>query len=404
MSVNRIAATRVPDNLPDDSADHHARPLLLARPPGQARPGILHVVLSLQPGGTEHLVIEMCKRMTAFAPTVCCLDDEGEWAAGLKARGIEVVALHRGAGFRPDLGRRIARLALDRGAGLLHCHQYSPFVYGRIATYWSPRLQLVYTEHGRLSDAPPTWKRQLANRILSIGDGSIVAVSHELRRYMIDSRFPDHRVEVIHNGIDIGTLPSLEERWHARRALGLEDDALVVATVARLDPVKDLGTLLEAFVLLHRQVPHARLLIVGDGPEYGDLMERASRADLAGLVHMTGYRADVRALLPAADVYASSSISEGVSLTILEAMGAGVAVVATAVGGSPEVLPDDSVGVLVPSRDPVRLAAAIIALAGDRPRLAAVARGGRQRLESAFTIDRMVGDYERIYRRRLAIT
>jgi glycosyltransferase involved in cell wall biosynthesis len=114
---------------------------------------------------------------------------------------------------------------------------------------------------------------------------------------------------------------------------------------------------------------------------------------------MAGYRSDVRALLPAADVYASSSISEGVSITILEAMAAGIPVVATAVGGTPEVLPDASAGgLLVPCRNPERLAEAIASLALDQRQRAALAVAGRRRLERSFTIDRMVDDYSRLYR------
>jgi glycosyltransferase involved in cell wall biosynthesis len=329
---------------------------------------------------------------------VCCLDAEGEWAADLRARGIEVRALGRRPGFRPEVGRAIARFAAERGIDVLHCHQYSPFVYGRIAAMWNRRLRIVYTEHGRLSDAPPSWKRRLINPLLARFDGSIVAVSHELRDYMIDSRFPGDRVRVIHNGIEPANAASAADRRRARMLLGLDEGAFVVTTVARLDPVKDLGSLLDAFAFVRRRVPSARLVIVGDGPERQRLEARAEREDLAGSVAITGYRSDVRALLPAADVYASSSISEGVSLTILEAMATGVAVVATSVGGTPEILSDGTGGLLVPSRDPVRMATAIVSLAKDPRRRSALAAAARRRLEASFTIDRMVDDYARSYR------
>jgi glycosyltransferase involved in cell wall biosynthesis len=379
-----------------DPADTPPQPLAGAA-------GVLHVVLSLTPGGTEHLVVEMCKRLRPeFNVEVCCLDDEGAWAADVREVGVEVTALRRRGGFRPELGRRIARLAAERGIGLLHCHQYSPFVYGRIATYWNRRLKLVYTEHGRLSDAPPSWKRRLVNPLLSRFDGAIVGVSHDLRRYMIDAGFSPGAVSVIHNGIAPRSLPSAVDRQRARRSLGLDDHAIVVATVARLDPVKDLLTLLEAFASVRRRIPGAHLVVVGDGPEREKLTARAELPDLAGGVHIIGFRSDVRALLPAADVYVSSSISEGVSITILEAMAAGVAVVATAVGGTPEILTDGASGLLVPSRDPERLASAILSLAVDRRRRAELAAASRRRLETSFTIDRMVEDYARTYRRLLA--
>src|SRR6185295_8022036 len=116
--------------------------------------GVLQVVLSLAPGGTEHLVVELCKRLQPeFHVSVCCLDDEGAWATDVRRHGVDVTALRRRPGFHPEIGRRIAELAAERGIQLLHCHQYSPFVYGRIASSWNRGLKLMYTEHGRLSDA-----------------------------------------------------------------------------------------------------------------------------------------------------------------------------------------------------------------------------------------------------------
>ena len=364
----------------------------------QAPARVLQVVLSLSPGGTERLVIDICRRLGhGFDVSVCCLDGEGAWASELRDRDIEVIALNRRSGFRPEIGRQIARLAEERGVDLLHCHQYSPFVYGRLAKYWLPRLKLVYTEHGRLSDAPPSWKRQLVNPVLSRFDGPIVAVSDELRRFMIDSRFPRERVAVIHNGIDTASLPSPGDRHRAQTLLGLKDESFVAATVARMDPVKDFPCLLDAFALVRQVVPHAVLLMVGDGPERAALTERAQQPDLAGSVVFLGLRPDVRAVLPAADLYVNSSISEGISITILEAMASGLPVVATAAGGTPEVLADGSAGVLVPIRNPIRLAQAMISLAADPGARATLATLGRRRVESSFTIQRMVAEYARLY-------
>jgi glycosyltransferase involved in cell wall biosynthesis len=370
----------------------------------KARAHVLQVVLSLTPGGTERLVLEICRRTAPeFRSTVCCLDDEGAWAAELRNDGVEVIALRREPGFRPGVGRRIAQVAADRGIRLAHCHQYSPFVYGRIAAWRTPALKLIYTEHGRLSDAPPSWKRRMVNPVLSRFDGTAVAVSHELRDYMVEARFARERLQVIHNGIDPGRLPTADERAAARRHLGLDGSRFVAMTVARLDPVKDLVGMLDAFARVRVHVPDAKLVVVGDGPERQRIEQRAAKADLKGSIVMTGYRADVRALLPAADLYASSSISEGVSITILEAMAAGLPVVATAVGGTPEVLRNGAGGTLVPARAPEKLAAAILALAKDPGRRATLGADARRRLETAFTIDRMVGEYARLYRHHLEL-
>jgi glycosyltransferase involved in cell wall biosynthesis len=380
-----------------------ARGVLFAPPPPVRTEGrILQVVLSLAPGGTERLVIEICKRLApSFDVSICCLDDEGAWANDARAHGVEVIALRRRDGFRPEIGRRIARLTAERRIDLLHCHQYSPFVYGRIATGWHRTLKLVYTEHGRLSDAPPTWKRRLVNPLLARFDGAIVAVSEELRRHMLDARFPAARVAVVRNGIEAGARPSAVDRRAARRALGITGATPLAVSVARLDTVKDFGTLLDAFATVRRQLPGARLLIVGDGPERAWMTQRAAQPDLEGAVDLLGYRDDVRAVIAAADVYVNSSISEGISITILEAMAAGLPVVATNVGGTPEVLSGDAGGVLVPSRDPGQLASALLELLADPSRRDTMAAAARRRLETSFTIDRMVDEYVNTYRRLL---
>jgi glycosyltransferase involved in cell wall biosynthesis len=284
---------------------------------------------------------------------------------------------------------------------VLHCHQYSPFVYGRIAKLWRPHLGLVYTEHGRLSDAPPSWKRQLVNPLLSQFDGAIVAVSDDLRQYMNRSRFPRSRVGVVRNGIEITPLPQPVDRRRARQVLGIGNDTFVIASVARLDPVKDFQSMLDAYADVRKSLPQSRLLLIGDGPERAALVERASRPDLAGSVDFLGMRNDVRALLPAADLYVNSSISEGVSITILEAMAAGVPVVATSAGGTPEVLADGMAGVLVPTRNSARLGQAIVALAKDPSARARLAILGRRRVESSFTVQRMVAEYVQLYHRFL---
>src|SRR5262245_6119559 len=152
----------------------------------------MHVVLSLSPGGTERLVIEIVRRLIprSIGSLVCCLDDAGEWATELYQVGVPVVALNRAPGFRPGVARSIAKLARVHQVDVLHCHHYSPFVYGQMATLLQPRLRVVFTEHGRLSDAPPSRKRQIVNPVLGRLPHAIYAVSADLRQHMIAEGFP----------------------------------------------------------------------------------------------------------------------------------------------------------------------------------------------------------------------
>jgi glycosyltransferase involved in cell wall biosynthesis len=361
---------------------------------------ILQVVLSLDTGGTERLVVDICTRLQRrFAMSVCCLDAPGALAADLTDKGIEVVAFHRPAGFRPSLGYRIAKVAERIGANIIHCHQYSPFVYGTIAALLRPGLKLVFTEHGRLCDRPPSFKRRVVNPVLARLPGSLHSVSRALRDSMVAEGFPRERIAVIHNGIDPGPLPTPADRRNLRRKLWIPEDAFVIGTVARLDPVKNLTSLIEAFASVRSSSRHAMLVIVGDGEEREMLESFAGDLGVLKAVRFLGARPDARRILPAFDVYANSSISEGVSLTILEAMAAGLPVVATRVGGTPEVIENGATGVLVPPRHPARMADALLALSWSGEYRRGLGCGARRSVEARFALDTMVERYAVVYDR-----
>lgn len=357
----------------------------------------MQLVLSLQPGGTERLVIEICQRLAdRVAFTVCCLDEPGAWAAELAPAGIPVVSLGRQPGFHPSLGLAVARLARRRGIDVIHCHHYSPYVYGLLASLAAP-VRLVFTEHGRLSAGAPSRKRRIVNPLLARLGGRVCAVSADLQRHMTAEGFPAGRVGVIYNGIDPGPRPDAARRSAARRRLGVPQDACVIGTVGRLDPVKQLTLMLQAHAQVVARHPHAHAVIVGEGPERACLEAAAARLGVTRAVTFAGYRADVRDVMPAFDVYLNCSTYEGVSLTILEAMAAGVPVVATPVGGNPEVVIDGETGCLVPG-SPRALADAVVGLLLDPARRRVMGQAGRWRVHTHFSIARMVEAYAALYR------
>lgn len=360
---------------------------------------VLHVVLSLQPGGAERLVIELCQRLAGeIRSAVCCLDGPGAWAGELGDTGIEVVALHREPGFRPSLARRVAQIAGKLNARVLHCHQYSAFVYGALAQLARPGLRVIVTEHGRLDATPASRRRRMVNRVLNLLPGRVFAVSTELRARLIEEGFPAGRVRVTHNGIEPGPDSSKERRGHARKALALDRDALVIGAVGRLDKVKSYATLITAVGALRHQGMSPRLVILGDGPERAELASCVRATGLDGVVLMPGYRPDVRDLLPAFDLFVNSSVYEGVSLTLLEAMAACLPVIATRVGGTPEVVDDGVTGLLIPAGSVTALEAAARRLLSDARQRQIFGRNGRERVLRCFGIDAMVRRYADVYR------
>lgn len=357
----------------------------------------MQLVLSLSPGGTERLVIELCRHLAdRIDSSVCCLDEPGAWAAELAPLDIPVVSLSRQPGFHPGLALELARVIKTWRIEVVHCHHYSPFVYGLLATVLHPRVRLVFTEHGRLANVGTSRKRQIVNPMLAWWPARLCAVSADLRRHMITEGFPGRRLEVVYNGIAAGERPRPAQRQAAREALGLAPGALVVGSVGRLDPVKNLPALLRAHARLLAEHPEARLVIVGDGPDREALLAEARALNLAETVVFTGYRADVRAVMPAFDVYANSSRYEGVSLTILEAMAAGLPVVATDVGGNPEVVVDHETGRLVAGHASA-LAGALVELANHPKRRRVMGAAGRRRVRRHFSLERMAEQYAAAY-------
>jgi glycosyltransferase involved in cell wall biosynthesis len=282
---------------------------------------------------------------------------------------------------------------------VLHCHHYSPFVYGVLASRLMRDVGVVLTEHGRLSDDQPSPRRRLANVILGRAPGRLFAVSADLKRHMVAEGFLERRVGVIHNGIEVGARPTMADRARARQRLGLSAHEFVIGTVGRLDPVKHLSTLIDAHAGLRTTFPSLRLAIVGDGPERSALEELAGRYGTGNSVKFLGHRDDVRQLLPAFDAYVNCSVHEGISLTILEAMAAALPIIATRVGGNPEIVVENETGMLILSRATDSLVSVLAGLVPDRERCRQMGEAGRKRVERHFDIRRMVDDYRREYER-----
>lgn len=358
---------------------------------------VMQLVLSLSPGGTERLVIEIVKALRERVESiVCCLDDPGSWADEVRALHVPIVSLSRTPGFHPALAMRLARVMRDYDIDVVHCHHYSPYVYGLLASVLKPGTQLVFTEHGKLSDAPPSRKRRLVNPLLARLPGRLCAVSADLRRHMLDEGFPSRRVGVTYNGIDPAKRPGADQRQAARASLGVAGDAFVIGTVGRLDPVKNLQLLLRAHAIVLQKRADATVVIIGDGAERASLEAAARDLGIAESVVFSGYRADVRFLMSAFDVFVNCSAYEGVSLTILEAMAAALPVIATPVGGNPEVVVDHETGLLVPGRAR-SLAEAITSLAVNREQRRVMGEAGRWRVKRHFSIERMVQAYADAY-------
>jgi sugar transferase (PEP-CTERM/EpsH1 system associated) len=230
-----------------------------------------------------------------------------------------------------------------------------------------------------------------------------VVVSEHLQRWLVECvRVAPEKVRVVRNGVDAARFMPLVERDRVREEEGYGRTDHVFGAVGRLTPVKDHRTLLEAFHAVSMRRPECRLVLVGDGAERPLLEEQVRQRGLADRVRIVGHRVDVTRWLGMMDVFVHPSLMEGMSNAVLEAMAVGLPVVATAVGGNPEIVEHGVGGSLVPPSSPSALADAMLSYCGDDRMRMAHGAAARERVEKDFPLMKMVAGYTAVYRDALA--
>ena len=365
-----------------------------------SRPVICQWLHGLRVGGAEVLVARLSRKLRErFDFHFVCLDELGSLGEELRGEGFPVEVLGRKPGIDWRLPLRLARRLAQTRTALLHAHQYTPFFYALTARLLYSRPPILFTEHGRWVPDYPRRKRIIANRLLLQRRDRVVGVGEVVRQALIvNEGIPARRVGVIYNGVDLSPYRKPADRAAIRRELGLADHAFVIMQVARLVPIKDHQTALRALHTLHQ--PHIGLLLVGEGPEEQTIRETVEHLELGNRVQLLGLRSDVPRLLQAADVFLLSSINEGIPLTVIEAMAAGLPVVSTNAGGVGEVVQGDT-GLLAPVGDATGLADHLRHLEADASERRRMGEAGQRRAFALFDEEQMLAAYERLYREML---
>jgi glycosyltransferase involved in cell wall biosynthesis len=247
---------------------------------------------------------------------------------------------------------------------IVHTHRYKESILGGLASRAAGRPKLIKTVHGlqerfslikQIKSSAYSALEYLITRLLF---DRVICVSEEIRRQLSGS-VPADRLVRIRNGVDVEACVASRSRATVRSQLNLPEATPVLGTVARLVPIKGIDLLLRAVVSLKTAIPDVRTVVVGDGPERDRLERLAIELGLGDSVIFTGHRDDALDLIAAMDLFVLSSLSEGIPMAVLESMALGTPVVATRVGGVPEILSDGNTGVLVPAGDTKALAAAL---------------------------------------------
>lgn len=356
---------------------------------------VLFIVPTLSVGGAERVVATSLPAMDPdrFDVSLLCTGAEGEFFGALARAGVEATALGRGGarnapralwGLYAHLRRARPDVVVVYGDGTS--------VLGRIAAYLARiRHRVVWVHRLRELDSegiPVAGKlRSLSHRSVRGLGTSYLGVTAAQRDFMVSTcGYPEGRIHFIRNGVDPAGFDPGDDRAPLAE-FGIESGSQVVAIVARLHPVKDHPTLLDAAKRVLAELPGTQFLIVGDGPAALDLKSAVARLGIAESVHFTGTRPDVPRLLRAVDVFVLSSVSECLPVAVLEAMACGRPVVCTDVGGVHEMVEHGVTGYLTAPRDPADLAARVVELLREPELARAMGAAGRRRVESDFTLE-----------------
>lgn len=364
---------------------------------------VMHVIHDLGFGGAQRVLANLVlgRHADRFDATVVSLYAAcgGVDQRALEAAGIQVHFLDKKPGFDFQALKKLGRVIREWKPDLVHTHGYVlRYAWPFRALGMVPRM--VHTVHNvtEQDSGKPYWMTGLCYRlgVNTVAVGGVVAESVK-RLHGVSVR------QVIFNGIEVEKYRvALARRAALRLSWGAKDGDVVFVCVASLTQKKNHPLLLAAFASLQEAVPDTQLILVGDGDQRAALETEIEGRGLSGQVRLLGNRDDVADVLSAADVFVLSSDKEGMPLSAMEAMAAGKPVVATRVGGTPEVVRDFVDGVLVEVGDAEGLAEAMRCLAADRARRSVMGAAALRRAEAEFGVRRMIDQYEAFYERVVA--
>ena len=360
---------------------------------------IAHVTFDMRIGGTEQVIYNLIEQTDPekYDVSIMCLNKPiGPFGIQLQKKGCHIIAFDRKPGFDLKLIKDIRRFITSNNIDILHCHQYTPYVYGFFASLFT-KTRVIFTEHGRFYPDQRKLKRILINPVLSLFTSSITSISsatkHALMKY---ENIAGKKIQVIYNGIN-GSRFEFPTSSNLRTTLGIDEKTFVLGTVARLDPIKNHDMMIKAFKIVHNQIPKTVLIIVGDGSERPHLESLIAQMGMNSSVIITGFREDTPQFYKLMDVFLLTSFSEGTAMTLLEAMACGKPCIATNVGGNPEIVLDHTTGFLVPGGDEPKLTQKIIQLIEDENLRANMGVAGRKRFQEIFTASKMASEYQKLY-------
>lgn len=363
-------------------------------------PRVLHIIPTLDRSGAEKQLMLLATHLARdeFDPHVCALTRSGPYEADLRQSGVPVTVIGKARKADPVAFLRLKRHIAAVKPDLVHTWLFAANSYGRAAALAAGVKHMVAAE--RCVDPWKVWHELAIDRWLAKRTERIVVNSGGIRDFYARHGLPAERFVVIPNGI-VPPQPTTLSRDALLTELGLPSHARLIGAVGRLWPQKRVKDLIWAADLLKVIRDDVHLLIVGDGPHRPRLEQYRRQVRIEDKVHFLGHRSDVWQLMPHFDVLWLGSEYEGLPNVIMEAMAAGVPVVASDISGNRDLVVPDETGYLVPVGDRAALARKANKLLDDAELSRRMGAAARQRISSDFSVERMVAAHVRLYRELL---
>lgn len=360
---------------------------------------VLHIIDTGGPGGAETVFLNTCAGLdTKSFRSVCIVSRDGWLTDSLRARGLEPVLVSASGSFNVRYLRSILQIVHRERVDVIAAHLYGSAVYGSLAGIVS-RTPVVSVLHGQSDILGGGHLDSIKKLLVRHGSTRLVFVSDRLKKELAGTLGArESQCRVISNGVEIGKFAG-DTDDSIRRHLGISRSDILVGAIGNIRKPKSYEVLLRAAQILRARSSRYHFIVAGEGGNslHQQLLSLRSELGLDNVVTFLGLRTDVATVLHNLDVYALSSTTEGFSIACIEAMAAGIPVVATRSGGPEEIIEHEHTGLLVPTQDSAALAAAIARLAADRGLSTLLTRNARQRVQDRYTLRAMVEAYERLF-------
>ena len=364
---------------------------------------IIYLITELSIGGAQNALTRLLSGLdrASYEPYVACLyNGDGVAAESIRQLGIPVTDL--GMKFKRNLGAffRIYRLLRKVKPDILHTLMFHANIPGRIIGRLTGVPIIISSERTmEMESRFRLWLNQLTAHLAD----RITCVSQKVADFAIrEIKIPQEKIIIIPNGISMDQYSHIRSLSEERISLGLPE-GLLIGTVSRAHPIKGLAILLDAFAMLLIDRPQVHLVLVGSGPQLHELQQQANKLGLEGHVIFLGERRDIPSILAAIDIFVLPSLFEGMPNAVLEAMASGLPVVATSVGGTPEVIMDGVTGLLVPPGNPTALTNAMVRLLEDPGLRSEMGQAAYMRVKQYYTQEQMVQKTELLYQDLMAL-